>query len=77
MTPEVTQAWNDTLARLRHERGAYAKRAAQRREDAKECRRRRDYLGALVADGRAREYRETRDRFDAEIKAVRSQTGLR
>lgn len=73
----ATQAWKDTLARLRYERGAYAKRAAQRRRDAVECRRRRDWLGALEADSRASEYRRTRDQFAEEINKIRKAQGLR
>lgn len=67
---EAIQAWKDTLARLRFERGQYAKRAAQRRKDAQECRRRRDWVGALVAEDRASEYRRTRDQLTAEISKV-------
>jgi hypothetical protein len=69
---EATQAWKDTLARLRFERGQYAKRAAQRRKDAQEFRRRRNWLGALEADDRAYEYRKTRDQIAAEIKKIRA-----
>lgn len=75
MTPEVKRQWLDTLARLRHERAAYAKRAADRRREATEYRRRRRWLDALIADSRASEYRATRDQLDAEIKRIRQQAG--
>lgn len=76
MTPEVKRQWLDTLARLRHERAAYAKRAADRRRDAAECRKAKRWLDALIATGRASEYRATRDQLDAEIKRIRAETGL-
>lgn len=71
------QSWKDTLARLRYERKQYATRAAQRRRDAQQCRRRRDWVGALVADARASEYRATREQLRKEIEKIRHQTGLR
>lgn len=77
MTPEVKRQWKETLARLRHERGAYAKRATTNRKLATEYRKNRDWLGATQADDRASEYRKTRDQYAAEIKKIVSQTGLR
>jgi hypothetical protein len=76
VTPEVKRQWLDTLARLRHERATYAKRAADRRRDATECRKTKRWLDALIAGGRAGEYRAVRDQLDAEIKRIRQQTGL-
>jgi hypothetical protein len=76
MSPEVERQWQDELARLRYERGAYAKRAADRRREAIELRKKRRWLDALLADDRASEYRRTRDQFDSEIKRIRQETGL-
>lgn len=54
---EARQAWRDELARLRHERDQWRDRANRARSEATEYRRRRDFLSAIQADERAREYR--------------------
>lgn len=61
----MTYHLKDELARLRHERADLSKRAAKRREDAIDLRRRGDPVGALKADSRAGEYRLARNRIDA------------
>lgn len=70
MTPETKQQYKDDLARVRHERDAYALRAARNRTDAIELRKRRRWLDALLADTRASEYRATRDQYAAEAKRI-------
>lgn len=69
--------WRDTLARMRAERAKYAAMASAKRQEAQDCRRRRDWLGALVADGRAREYRAERDQRAAEANSIRKQWDFR
>lgn len=64
--------WKETLARLRFERAKFAKMAADRRRDAIELRKKRRWLDALIADGRASEYRKSRDQWDCEIKKIRA-----
>jgi hypothetical protein len=66
----MNNAVKDTIARLRFERGNFAKMAAAKRKLATECRRRKDFMGALLADERAAEYRRSREQWDAEIKAL-------
>jgi hypothetical protein len=70
MTPEVKRQWVDTLARYRAEKAAYAKRAAAKRKEAIELRKRRRFLDALIADSRAAEYRRTRDQYAQEARDV-------
>ncbi len=64
-------SWIDYAARLKAERDDFAKRAADRRRDAIDCRRKGRWLDALEADTRAREYRTSRDQRAAELKRVR------
>jgi len=63
--------WIDYAARLKAERDDFAKRAADRRRDAIDYRKKGRWLDALEADGRAREYRASRDQRAAELKRVR------
>lgn len=70
----MRQETKDTLARLRFERDEYSKRAIQRRKDATEMRRSRDFLGALQAQERAREYRNTAAQLAEEISKIRMAT---
>jgi hypothetical protein len=70
MTPK--QQAKDDLARMRAETSAYAKRAADNRQRAIDLRKRRDWLGALQADCRASEYRQTRDRYAADAPHSRA-----
>lgn len=69
--------WDDEVARVRFERDRFKTLAAQRRKDAIECRKRRDWIGALRADDRASEYRGYRDQFTAEIAKIRTTHGVR
>jgi hypothetical protein len=75
MTPR-DQA-RDDLARLRAEATAYASRAAYWRKEAIELKKQRRWLDALKADVLAGEYRQTRDKFAADAKAIRERWGLR
>lgn len=61
----------DMAARLRAERNDFAKRAAERRRDAIEYRKRRRWLEALEADSRASEYRWSRDQRKAELSRIK------
>lgn len=70
MTPEVRRQFKDDLARNRHERDAYARRASDRRKEATALRKQRKWVAALVADDRASEYRRTRDQYAAEVKRI-------
>lgn len=70
MSPEVERQFKDDLARVRHERDAYAKRAADRRREAIELRKGRRFVDALVADDRASEYRRTRNQYHTEAKRL-------
>ena len=63
-------SWIDHAARMKAERDDFAKRAADRRRDAIDFRKRRRWLEALEADTRAREYRAARDDRGAELKRV-------
>lgn len=65
------------IARWRAEAKDFAKRAAARRRDAVDLRKKRDFLGALNADIRAREYRESRDERLSNARALADQWGLR
>ena len=60
----------DEIARLRFERNRFANLAAERRREAIACRKARKWLAALNHDGRASEYRQTRDDFAAKIKQM-------
>lgn len=77
MTPEAARSRRDEVARLRAERDAFSKRAAAKRAEAIELRKRRDFLAALIADGRAREYRESRDKLISQIAQARELYGIR
>lgn len=70
MTP--SEQWKDELARIRFERAKFAKMAAERRQDAIDFRKQRRWLDALLADGRASEYRKSRDQRDTEIRRIRA-----
>lgn len=59
----AAQAWRDEFERCRHEAKRYAERAKAAQAEAKHCRDRRDFIGALLADCRAREYRARRDHY--------------
>jgi hypothetical protein len=75
MTPK--DQWRDILSRLRFERAKYTKMATQRRKDAAELRRRRDFLGALEAMSRANEYSRYRVQWTVQINEIRKQWGFR
>lgn len=65
------------MERMRAEGAAFAKRAAYQRKLAIELRKKRDWLGALMADTRASEYRRSRDQYLAEAKKIKVQWGFR
>lgn len=75
MTPR--DQWKADMQRMRAEGAAFAKRAAYQRQLAIDLRKKRDWLGALKADMRASEYRQTRDQFLGEAKKIREQWGFR
>ena len=69
--------WFGHYERMKFEAKDYAQRAKFQRSLAMACRRKRDWLGALTADDRAREYRRTRDERIAEAKKIKLQWGFR
>ena len=75
MTPR--EQWKADMERMRAEGSAFAKRAAYQRQLAIDLRKKRDWLGALMADTRASEYRHTRDQFLSEAKKIKAQWGFR
>ena len=71
------QQWKDELARMRHERDSFMRRTQASIERARECRKRKDWTGAMVADGLASEYRAERKRYATEAAKIKAQWRLR
>lgn len=68
----IRQDIKDEIARLRFERDKYRKLATQRRKDAQERRRQRDWLAAIECDDRAREYRDIAHARQAAMNSLKS-----
>jgi len=77
ITHSVDQQLRDDIARLTYERDQDAARAKTTREGATEARRRRDWTRAMVLAGTARECRDRRDRWKAEITKLQVQLASR
>jgi hypothetical protein len=71
------EEWRGHYERLRHEAKSFGVRAKNFRKDAIECRRRRDWLGALKNDDLASEYRRWRDERADAAKKIKAQWGFR
>lgn len=65
--------WRDRYEYLRAQRDIAAKRATAARNEARECRKRRDFLGMLRANDRAAEFRASRISYADEARAARAQ----
>ena len=74
---EPRQEWFGHYERMKYEAADFARRAANLRRDAQELRKRRDWLNALIADSRAREFRQWRDERKSEASKIKKQWGFR
>ncbi len=69
--------WRGHYDRLKAEAEKFASYAKAQRQIAMDCRRRRDFLGALIASSKATEFRHSRDQRKAEAAKIKQQWGFR